>query len=783
MAKAPRVSVKFEVNSTGYTAAVNKAKAQMIDFGEASKRVNHAMITDVQATSGALRLIDGGIQNNIRSAERFLASIKGVGAAVQAIYPMVGAIAVAAVIGRGVVELTKFQQRAKDAGDQFKQSWQEMVNASRLGNDELAKTNIELENQIAKLEGRHENTLALELMESRIEATKLAQAAESAREKVDQLFKEKGVGFGSMTGVYRLIFGQEASTSATQKLMKGYDDRIAQVLQERADALHTGNQGAASAAQQKYEALLKEQQGTYRTWMQGSRAISGGAGGDQSANIEALQAGLNLSYEASDRIGEEAQNKKDQARLKALQDGKEATQKMMERYRNQFAELQSSMTVAPGEEADQFRARELAAEADFWAQKLAIAKKGTEAYREIQNQLSAVLREVNQQYAAAQKESLDLEKQRGKFIEGSFGDSLDLSRDESAVSGLRSGGADAVSMLEAMNKSVAIGRQNADAWRETQIQIGLAAGTISKYDAAMQTYELHREQHARDLEDLENERRKLQQRYGPESSASLEGRAAYQQFGDRYQQANGEWLRQQALDQQSVVGQTPFGAWKTALDQFVQQSRDVASQVRDIWTNALSSVNDEIVKVISTRHNYNTRVEFGNIGASIFRGVAGAGLRGAEGAALHALGLGGGKAGSESNPLWVRIAGTGKSAVSGVASVAQSAASGIGGFLGKVGGFFTGLGFAEGGMPPVGMASLVGERGPELFVPHAAGTVIPNDRLGGVHHHTHVKVDARGATDPAMVDARIRRAVPSIAAAVTHAQQNGKARMPMSRRS
>lgn len=35
--------------------------------------------------------------------------------------------------------------------------------------------------------------------------------------------------------------------------------------------------------------------------------------------------------------------------------------------------------------------------------------------------------------------------------------------------------------------------------------------------------------------------------------------------------------------------------------------------------------------------------------------------------------------------------------------------------------------FAEGGRPPVGRPALVGERGPELFVPDAAGTVIPAD--------------------------------------------------------
>jgi hypothetical protein len=37
--------------------------------------------------------------------------------------------------------------------------------------------------------------------------------------------------------------------------------------------------------------------------------------------------------------------------------------------------------------------------------------------------------------------------------------------------------------------------------------------------------------------------------------------------------------------------------------------------------------------------------------------------------------------------------------------------------------------YAEGGKPPVGQPSVVGEKGPELFVPDQPGTVVPNDLL------------------------------------------------------
>lgn len=61
-------------------------------------------------------------------------------------------------------------------------------------------------------------------------------------------------------------------------------------------------------------------------------------------------------------------------------------------------------------------------------------------------------------------------------------------------------------------------------------------------------------------------------------------------------------------------------------------------------------------------------------------------------------------------------------------------------------------GFADGGRPPVGVPSMVGERGPELFVPDRAGTIVPNHALrsGGdtfhVSEHFHFTGDVTAQT-------------------------------------
>ena len=61
------------------------------------------------------------------------------------------------------------------------------------------------------------------------------------------------------------------------------------------------------------------------------------------------------------------------------------------------------------------------------------------------------------------------------------------------------------------------------------------------------------------------------------------------------------------------------------------------------------------------------------------------------------------------------------------------------------------LGFADGGRPPVGRPSIIGEKGPELFQPDQAGTIIPNHQLGQLGMSKPVTVnfnintvDARG---------------------------------------
>jgi lambda family phage tail tape measure protein len=80
--------------------------------------------------------------------------------------------------------------------------------------------------------------------------------------------------------------------------------------------------------------------------------------------------------------------------------------------------------------------------------------------------------------------------------------------------------------------------------------------------------------------------------------------------------------------------------------------------------------------------------------------------------------------------------------------------------------------FADGGDPPVGKVSVVGERGPELFVPKTAGTIIPNHLLNGSGGTTNVTNNYINAIDTKSFEDRLLGSSNAIWAANQYANKN-----------
>lgn len=76
---------------------------------------------------------------------------------------------------------------------------------------------------------------------------------------------------------------------------------------------------------------------------------------------------------------------------------------------------------------------------------------------------------------------------------------------------------------------------------------------------------------------------------------------------------------------------------------------------------------------------------------------------------------------------------------------------------------------AIGGPVQAGKPYIVGERGPEMFVPSRSGSIVPNNKMS---NGMTINVDARGASDPAAVRAQVEMGIAQAAPYIIAAAQN-----------
>lgn len=149
------------------------------------------------------------------------------------------------------------------------------------------------------------------------------------------------------------------------------------------------------------------------------------------------------------------------------------------------------------------------------------------------------------------------------------------------------------------------------------------------------------------------------------------------------------------IEETSIATQRTFVyGWDRAFSQFAENAYNYATVAEEMFNSLTSNMNSAIDNFVNTG-----KLSFSSFAESVIKDIIKIQLR------MQA---------SQLLSMGIKFA---MGAFSGSASPEP---------LGNIGG----AGFANGGQPPVGVTSLVGERGPELFVPSRAGTIIPNHQLG-----------------------------------------------------
>ena len=797
---AGRKMVKSEDDIAKAAArATNELQRQRIEV-EKLRRAPLPEHLEPSARQKSATLVRGG---GLRAAESFAATIPGFAAIADVAFPVVGAAALTAELARGVAKIVELRREAIETGQRLREGFEGINAPIETSVDSLRKQNAELEISIAKLLHKPENGLKLAIAEAALEVDHLADRARSAYGEIAKLLKEQKVGaLGALLG--------QGSTDVVSTAVEGGFRDISERSRDYKEAVRKFGADSEQARNAEKElvqrrvnlrAELESTRGKYSQQQEivtssdeygrptGTRKVSYEEKyGDQTANKNIIRGALDVLDNQDDEDSERKQNatldvqrkqlelqnanatKAREAASKAREAAHKAAEEQRKGWEDDLAGLESSGKASAS------------AVHQFWVDRENETVAGTENYRAAERKANETLKVLNVERSKVFDEGL---KMREAFGREGLKDALAVITPSIKANGT---GIDEAQL--AMQRQVEAQQRAKIAVAEAGVQYRLQAGQISKADAAVQMQTLHTIQYEQALRNLQVQMASTKQ--GSQGDAQ---RVEIQTKIDDLQAKRAVEVIQDAA---AAAGTSWSDALGRANALWVKDSNDSARQVVELYQQALSGVNDSIVHALMGERS--------NIG-SVVKGIGGSlasiGLQKVESTFLGKFGKPDGTRGNPMNVFVVNAAdgkGAGSllpspatlSSVFGGAKGGDGLLDGIGGIAKDAamsflpgGGLFGGF-RAFGGGVDEGKGYIVGEKGPEFFSPGKSGFITPNNRLAATGDSSgsapQVHVDARGAHDPAAVEAAVHRgiaaAAPHIVSASLKASKEQAARRP-----
>lgn len=818
------VVITLGLNDAPLKRGLDGVRGQMRQLQASAQQMGHSTVSTMQASSAAIRVMEGGITGNIRAAERFIGILPGVGTALQAAFPLIGGIALAGVFIKIGVEAAKFIQKMNEIPPN---PFEGMIASGKIANDQLAISNDRLAMEIAKLEHKPANGMALALDQARESSDKLFESLMKANAAFAEANGKNDIGV--FKGMWTGMAWTDTANKTITKARSGVQAVTADHQPAIDDALASGNQENVKQAR---EALMVDLQKAYAQQDAQLRAGLAYAQKRQAQHNDPFSSGADFSkviekYQGA--LAQSANEQKDvggnygQSVMQPQKDALDAAKANAEAAKQAAAELVQQWHKDLDAEKSAVDVT-LAMEAQFWDQRAMLTKKGGLA-------TAAAFDEANKVIARMRAESA---RAGDEFDALSGGSALDHPKDTEAQAKQRaqasayllgSGnqmdnstqarqGRDDVERLRSLNQGIELQDANAIAIANASLQMEIMTGRISALDAARVQQIMHEQEYQKALDGVNRAM----------AAAESLTPGAYRDktisdLNNQRGQIETTHTIQSAQDQQNISGNTIEGAAKDSLNKMVQSFNDLAANLKNVIPKMVDGLNDDLAKLATGHGN---KADFGKTLSGTGQSLIKASLQKVEGGLLGAAGLGK-PDGSQANPIYTKDA-------NGVASVGgklagnalfrpfiggQQDQQGQGGqdqsggsiwrrlagaflpaLFGQKGGnggssssgasgtsddgddsAFQGF-FADGGNVVANRPAMVGERGrPEMFVPHTAGRIIPSSQLGG-GGDTHIHVDARGATNPSEVHAAVMRAAPHIIAASSHTEHQRSIRTP-----
>jgi hypothetical protein len=730
---AGSVKIILAVDSTSYSAALDKAKAQLkqLEGGmhSAAATTKHEM-TEAKGTIALLgEQIGVQLPRHIRS---FIAELPGVASAMSAAFSAVAVVGIGLAIFEAGKKVYEFMEKTREAAEKNAEAWEKSRDAVRLSNLELDASTIHLQNELAKLEHKPENALAEELTRTAVEARKLDLDLIKATDDARKLLAEE-----APSAMEQFITGA-SGTGYEQKLAKDHSKALREATTEQ-DQLDESVKYFNSLLERRNELeAVQAGRSTYLSATGETKQTKMRIGSTVDTELEAT---IHLQEQQADEQARIQGTMSDQAakdavdkevkRKDALDAQKQAAEKQMQEWRRELEAVKAVTDFSVQQEAV------------YW-QALADSVKHNSPL------LIAATEEANKAAAAANKKyQADLLSgwiEGNREFEQQKADDLRIS--DAIMTGLRESQREIDQSTKEHEQAARANFENTAAEIEAAQKIGEESiklqeqrGQLSRAAAALATEQLH----ATGAEEW-------RQAFGTAQNAGAN-------FPLSMAEKHGAGVeRQGEVDTATKRAATALGALQDSAGELAAQFTDIPAHVKDALNSTVSTINGAILRTLTDPYH---RGQWKDAGKQIFSGMAGSGLKLAEGSigkmipGLSKLGA------TAATAMWTRSADLVGSAGSEAAKVLGKSATSAGSGIASFGGWLVHslLHLQGGGAIPSGMPAVVGESGPELFVPSSSGRIVSNRTLnmaGGSVSHV-INVDARGAGDPAAVEAAVHR--------------------------
>lgn len=710
--------ISIDANTVKLRSELDRARA-------ATRETSRQMKSDMTEARAGIKQLGEEIGINLnRHLVSFLAKLPGASIFAEA-FP----IAAIAGVGMAFVEAGKrayeFFEKTKAVAGEIGEAMQKMRSSTLGANDELSLANAKIAEQIAKLEHKPINALAIALAEARVEADKLSESLGKDIQGMMKLLLEKEVG-----PVGALVTGQQ-ETSGAKAMEKRHLDALAEIDNAEAEAMRTAKTAdQANATHSKFQierlaaldAAIKENKDNWNQLHDAQMKLE--KIGD-SPEVAAQGNGALMTIYGS--AGHEFESMRDSlglmdqsTKLKQGLAGADAKVEAQKRYGEKIAEMVKD---------NQFLTE--------------MNKKGLE--------------ELVETWTQGEE---DIQKHR-KALED------DANRDSvfAAEQGRR--------RAEEMSQAAKVARESASGAYERTGQSSALRVELGMESPSARTHEMQ--------DALQKKRQFDQESFDQELSLWQKGSTEYDRILGERTKADEEYFKQLADLQKEAIEQ----GWSAPLMDLARQWTNWQGVFKQTIDSTLNGVNGELVRMMTTQYR---RGDWKNATKPIFTGLATSGLQGAEGALFKAVGGKLGTKGNPMYTISANaLAEVTHDPLAGTIKADGSFSSGgVGGFLGTLAKFGKFFGFmAEGGTMSPGGFYLTGERGPEL-INVGSTSRIHNARdtskmMGGSSGHTF-NIDARGAHDPVATGKQINKALeaalPMFGAATIHAQRDMDARRP-----